>query len=118
MTNSNKDRGDRFERAVLAVCQDSPHIAYRTKNAGIPHDAGDLHIRASRDVVCQIKDVGRINLTGWMHDAKTQALTAGRLHLVDPIGAVVIKRRGDGNPARSFVVLELDDFLNLLGDKS
>ena len=51
------------------------------------------------------------------HDAKTQALTAGRLHLVDPIGAVVVKRRGDGNPARSLVVLELDDFLTLLEDK-
>lgn len=117
MPNTNKQRGDRFERAVLAVCQDSPHIAYRTLNAGIPADAGDIHIRSQRDIVLQCKDVGRINLTGWVHDAKTQASTAGRLHLVDPIGAVVIKRRGDGNPAKSFVVLELDDFLTLLEDK-
>ena len=115
MTNVKKEKGDKFERAVLNTIQDAPLAAYRTFNAGIPSDAGDIHIRASSNVVVQCKNVVRLNLAEWTTDARRQANQAAQHALENAVGVVVVKRRGHSNTARSYVVCELGDFLTLIG---
>ena len=115
--NTNKSNGDSFERAVLNTVQDAAIDAWRTFNAGIPSDAGDIHIRAASNVVVQCKNVARLNLAEWTTDARRQADQAASHALEDAVGVVVVKRRGHSNTARSYVVCELGDFLNILKEK-
>lgn len=111
MTNPNKRRGDTFERAVLQHVQHTGHPRAERTRAGYARDWGDIHLDPTRHVVLQCKNHARWALPEWLTQLTRQILDAGARH-----GALVLKRRGTGAIGRSYVVLELDDYLALAAD--
>ena len=110
MANPNKRRGDVFEIAVCEHCCGAGFSADRTR-AGYARDHGDIHLAsgpAGPAVILQCKNHARIDLAGWLDDLAEQVEASGAEH-----GALVVKRRGVGNPGRSYVVMELDPWLVL-----
>jgi hypothetical protein len=116
MTHPHKIKGSSFERSALTAIQDEGFHAYRTFNAGIAEDVGDIHVRGRVDVVLQCKAVKRWEPSSFILDAKTQAMRASTTILDDPIGAVVIKRIGKSDPLHAYVLLELGDLLRLVAE--
>lgn len=110
--NANKVKGDAFERALRDYLLAAGFPVERTR-AGYARDHGDLHIspRLGRGpaVIVQAKNHARMCLPEWLTQLAEQTADAGADH-----GVLVVKRRGVGDPGRSYAVLELADLLDLL----
>lgn len=109
---SAKAAGARFERSVadyLATVLDDDRVDRRVKTGS--KDRGDIAgIRAhGRRVVLEVKDVTRIDLSGWVREAHIEAGNDDAL-----VGLVVHKRRGTTDPAEQYVTCTLGDLVALL----
>lgn len=105
MTTS-KRTGTRFETAVANVFLVEGVAAYRNAPSG-SRDKGDLTI-LDWDAICECKATKALDLAGAVTEAKLEAMNAGKR-----FGIAVIKRRM-ANARRSYVVMELEDFIHLM----
>jgi hypothetical protein len=111
MTNPNKVKGDVFERAVRDHAEKRGLRAEKTR-AGYARDAGDVHILADMGGV--LATLQAKNHRTWCLPEWLRALTEQRTEAKAQTAALVIKRRGTGDPGQSYVVLPYDDYLDLL----
>lgn len=110
MANPPKKKGTAFETALVAHILDAgfPAIRVALKGAADQGDVwvtdgdGDLHI-------IEAKNRRGYAIAEAVDQAKAEAQNAGSTFPV-----AVLKRNGVGDIGRSFVVLELDDWLALL----
>lgn len=113
MTNSNKRRGDDFERSQRDYYRlvGFPH-AERTR-AGYERDGGDIHldpvVGVAPGVIAQAKNWGATNWTQWIHDLRLQVVAAHA-----DVGFLAVKRRGVGEAGEQLAVMPMWEFLHLL----
>lgn len=106
MTSSSKVKGDRAERAVLAVLKQFDHDARRTR-PGRREDEGDIH---ALNTTWQVKDVARPLWRDWLTQLDEQVERSPYQH-----GAIVWKLRGyGGKPAKWLAIMELEHMCELL----
>jgi hypothetical protein len=109
---SAKAAGSAFESQIsnaLAWHLKSDHIERRVTNGA--RDRGDIGGVRSRDgqrVVVECKNQARINLAGWVTEAKFEAINDNAL-----MGFVVHKRVGTADPLQQYVTMTLGDLLLL-----
>ena len=108
---SAKKAGTAFESQVVAYL--AKHyddvIERRAKTGG--KDRGDVSgFRfAGRRIVAEVKNVSRLNLSGWINEAEVE-----RGNDDAAVGLVIHKRHGVGNPGDQYVSLTLRDLIALL----
>lgn len=107
MANANKIKGDIAEREVTRYLQGNGFTASRIP-AGSNADIGDIWLPPPLPAV-QVKNVARIDLSGWCDQVAEQALNADREH-----GVVVHKRRGKSDPGDWYVTMTLETLTKLL----
>jgi hypothetical protein len=113
MSNPSKDRGTRWESAIVdtlhASGQRYSYVERRTLAGSA--DKGDIAgvFAGDAPVVIEAKSVAKLNLAGWVAEAEAEALNAGA-----PIGVVWAKRVGKASPLDGYVVMSGDTFLELL----
>lgn len=107
MANANKIKGDAAEREVTRYLQGSGFTASRIP-AGSNADIGDIWLPPPLPAI-QVKNVARIDLSGWCDQVAKQALNADREH-----GVVVHKRRGKSDPGDWYVTMTLETLTKLL----
>ena len=115
MGNKHKAKGTSFEVLVrdYLINNGFPH-AHRPALSG-GQDTGDVNglSRAStgRKVAVQCKNQKAFQLSQWLNDTVEQAERLG-----GAVPALVVKRPGKGEKAlgESYVVMRLDDLINLL----
>lgn len=112
---SNKRKGAHFEVALtnyfITQKLDAERVARRGKR-----DIGDVIVRVAEKeiLLVEAKNAARLSLPAWLDQARVEAENYRFRNpgaLVQPI--VVVKRRGQG-VGRSYVVQELDTFLDWL----
>lgn len=110
MTNPPKAKGTRFESALVEHMTAAGFNARRVVLHGIS-DRGDIHlVDGAGDLHCiEAKNRKGYALAEAVDQAKREAENAGSLFPV-----AILKRNGVGDVGRSFVVLELDDWLATL----
>ena len=112
MPNANKNRGDRYERFVLAAAHAAGFIGARRTRAGYERDSSDIHLvrtRSGPEIVVQVKDVVTPNWREWLEQTAAQEAEAGAKW-----SFIVWKRRGTGTrPALHLAVMPLDRMLDL-----
>lgn len=109
MSNPNKARGDAYERAVQDYLQANGFPWTEKTRAGYARDHGDLHLLPGPAVIAQAKNHNRITLPEWLAQLEDQIADAGADH-----GFLAVKRRGVGDPGRSYAVMELAALVRLL----
>lgn len=110
MANPPKRKGTAFESAVVAHILDYGLPARRVALAGAA-DCGDVEVvdgDGDRHIL-ECKNRRGYAIAEAVDQAKAEAANAGSTFPV-----AVLKRNGVGDIGRSFVVLELDDWLALL----
>lgn len=117
--NSNKRKGDRAERAVLAYLADRfPTIKTR---AGFNEDLGDLIATTDAGLlVVQVKDTATARWSEWFAQLDDQVAACAANANGRPVvgGILVWKTRGSADPADWRVLLRLDRFLDLLDGRA
>ena len=109
---SAKAAGSRFESLIasgLAELLDDDRIERRAKSGA--KDRGDItgiKVHGQR-LVIEAKDCARIDLPGWIREAHAEAANDDAL-----LGVVTFKRRGKGDAASQYVVMELRDLVALI----
>jgi len=108
--SAQKAKGDAFERDVVAVLRAHGHPhAERALRLGAHADYGDITGVPGFHIEC--KNHARIELGAWLHLA---VLEAWRIDS-RPTPVLVVKRRA--KPAeKAYVVLQLEDFADLIAD--
>jgi hypothetical protein len=107
MANANKIKGDAAEREVTRYLQGSGFTASRIP-AGSNADIGDVWLPPPLPAV-QVKNVAKLDLSGWCNQVDEQALNANR-----ECGVVVHKRRGKSDPGDWYVTMTLETLTKLL----
>ncbi len=107
-----KDKGTRFERSIadyLELQLEDDRID-RSPLRGT-RDRGDIAgLRfAGEKVVLELKNHNRLNLAGWVDEAKAEQGNADAI-----LSAVVHKRRGTADPGEQYVTMTVDDLITLL----
>lgn len=117
MANKNKAKGTSFEVLVRDYLIRKGFIhAHRPALSG-GNDTGDINGIARkttlRKVAVQCKNQKSFQLSQWLNDTVEQAQRLG-----GAVPALVVKRPGKGKKAlgESYVVMRLDDFVELLGE--
>lgn len=107
MTNPSKAKGTAFESALVAHIEAAGFPARRVALAGAA-DQGDIHVHdGDGDLhVLEAKNRRGYAVAEAVDQAKAEAANAGSVFPV-----AVLKRNGVGDVGRSFVVMELDDWL-------
>jgi hypothetical protein len=107
MSNPSKDKGDRFERDVVAALTAMGVHAYRTLSAGIPRDAGDVH--AGKSWTLSVKDRTQwTNMADWVNAVLPMVAWSGRRN-----GALIMKRAR--RPIEdSYVIMSLADLAAII----
>lgn len=116
MTNANKQRGDRAERAVRDVVTRLFPGSFKTR-AGFDDDLGDIVVDFHRSrVVLQVKDVASPLWRKWYEQLAAQVSTCRASSGGIPTlgGLLVHKRRGIADAAQWHAVGRLGDVLDLL----
>jgi hypothetical protein len=101
VSNPNKEKGDRWERAVRAYLSDTFGRLVRRPHAEGRDDVGDIHLDP---FVLQCKDEAAHRFSSYVRDAEKQAG-----HADQPYGVAVVKQRGKG-AADGYVVMSLRTF--------
>ena len=112
MSNPAKERGHRFERAVVEYLRaHGQQVAERAYGEGRSDDQGDIRgvTVAGEAVAIQAKDWARFVASEWLGDAETQRINARAR-----FGIAVAKRRGKG-AGEAYVVMTLETFAEMLG---
>ena len=107
MANANKIKGDAAEREVTRYLQGSGFTASRIP-AGSNADIGDVWLPPPLPAV-QVKNVAKLDLSGWCNQVDEQALNANR-----ECGVVVHKRKGKSDPGDWYVTMTLETLTKLL----
>ena len=104
--NPSKTKGTAFESAVVAHLKSSGFpYAERRALAGSA-DKGD--IAGVPGVMLEAKNCKQLSLSAWMDEVRVQKKNAGA-----QVGVAVVKRRNH-QTGRAYVVMEFDDFLELI----
>jgi len=103
---SAKQAGTKWESAIVTylIERGFPGIERRAK-AGA-NDKGDI---SGLPLVIEAKDCRQMTLSGWLEEARVEADNADVA-----IGVVWAKKRGQGSPARGYVVMDGESFTRLL----
>lgn len=110
MPHPNKAKGDRAERAVLAVLKQFDNDARRTR-PGRREDEGDIH---ALNTTWQVKDVARPLWRDWLTQLTQQVERSPYQR-----GILIWKLRGyGGKPAKWLAVMELEQMCELLEKKN
>ena len=117
MGNRNKAKGTAFETLIkdYLIKENFSH-ARRAVLAG-ENDTGDIHgltqRLSNREVCFQCKNQKKWDLSGWLDATIEQAR-----RLKNALPVLIVKRPGKGAKAvgDSYVVMRLDDFVQLLRD--
>lgn len=107
--NRSKAKGTAWTTAIVNYLKPwFPHAEARVQHGA--KDMGDI-INVPGWVI-EAKNCKTFNLAGWLGEAKQEAVNAG-------VGwyAVWFKRRGTTDPGRSYVLLDGETFVRLLGEK-
>jgi hypothetical protein len=104
-------KGSGFERDVVNYLRSVGFEQAARTLAGASDDRGD--ISGVGNCVLECKCAARIDLAGWLAEARLEAENAGL-----PRFAVVAKRRGVGDVAESYAVLPLWLLAELLREES
>lgn len=109
MTSAAARKGSQFERDVVAYLREQgfPYVE-RAYGAGRPDDTGDLD--GIPGWCFELKNHQRIDLAAWADEARAEQAHARAQHC-----AVIAKRRGKP-VGRAYVVLDLEQFVELLAD--
>ena len=102
---SKKAQGTRWESAIVTYLLERGRKAFRVAPAG-RFDKGDIHL--DDRIVIEAKAVKKFDLASFVEQARQEAIHAGK-----PIGVAVVKRARKGT-AESYVIITLDDFVNLI----
>lgn len=108
MANPNKAKGDRWESAVRDYLRANGFPNAERTRAGYAKDHGDVHLDGPT-VIAQAKDHARHALPEWLTQLAEQTADAGAAH-----GFLAVKRRGVGDPGKSYAVMELAALVRLL----
>lgn len=117
MGNRHKAKGTAFETLIKNYLIDKGFKGARRAALEGAEDKGDIHGIQQRitlrNVCVQCKNDKSFNFSGWLNDTVEQAQ-----RLDNALPALVVKRKGKGEKALgdSYVVMRLDDFLDLMGD--
>jgi hypothetical protein len=95
-----KVKGSRFENAVVIYLRGVGFPQAARTLAGATEDRGD--VSGVGNCVIECKCANRLDLAGWLAEAKVEAENAGLPRFV-----VVAKRRGVTGPAESYAVMPL-----------
>ena len=110
MTNANKAKGDRAERAAKKAAIDSGIPAEKTR-AGYTRDAGDLHLFTPNGLaIAQVKDCKAYAWPKWFEQLDAQMQEAGT-----DTGFLWVKRPGQGDAGEWLAVMPAKQMLKLLG---
>lgn len=103
MGAAERAKGNRAELAVVSWLRANGWHARTTRSANGTQGGADIDWDGP--AVLEVKDHGRLDLSGWLKQAQAQA---------DWRPAVVIhKKRGKGSPADWYVTMTGEDFLRL-----
>lgn len=113
MPHPSAAKGKKYERDVLAYARNRGTDIERLRDTGV-HDEGDFAVRTGQlTFVLEAKAEKRMNLSGYLAEAEREAAVYSANRGGRPtIPAAVVKRPGYG-VGRSYVVMELDTFLDL-----
>ena len=110
---SAKAAGARFERQIADFLRDNLDDRIDRKVKTGAKDCGDIaNVRDShnRRIVIEAKDYGgKLNLPQWTKEAHQETENDGA-----HVGLVIAKRRGTTNPADQWVVMTVNDLIQLL----
>ena len=106
MSNPSKQRGTAFESMIVAHLKDNgfPYAERRALAGAL--DKGD--ITGLPGVMLEIKACKTLKLSEWMDEVRVEKKNAAA-----QVGVCVVKRRNHG-AGRAYVVMEFDDFLDLI----
>ena len=109
---SARAAGTRFESLVAAYLAGATGRPVERRRLCGALDRGDLSGVEGRGVRCVVecKDCARLDLAGWLAEAERERGNDGA-----DAGVVVFKRRGVADPARQYVLTDLETFARLLG---
>lgn len=108
MANRNKEKGDRYEREILALAKRSGFVDASRTRPGRREDQGDIWLAPG--LIIQAKDQKTPAWRDWLAELETQRRAARADH-----GILVVKRRGTGGrPPLNLAVMPLDSMLRLL----
>jgi hypothetical protein len=106
-------KGGSFERLIadylkfyLRDSRVDRRVKHGTKDRG---DVAGLRTIRGADVVMEIKNHARMELSQWIKEAEVEAGNADA-----PAGVVCHKRKGVGSPAHQYVTMSLETFAWLL----
>jgi hypothetical protein len=108
---SPKVKGSSYERSVVAYLRSAGFPQAARTLAGASEDRGD--ISGVGNCVLECKCAARIDLAGWLAEARTEAEHAGL-----PRFAVIAKRRGVADVAESYAITPLWLLAELLREDS
>ncbi len=93
-------KGSQFERSVVSYLRGAGFPQAARTLAGASEDRGD--VSGVDHCVLELKCAARLDLAGWLTEARLEAENAGL-----PRFAVIAKRRGIADVAESYAVLPL-----------
>lgn len=109
---SAKAAGSRFERLIADYLNDRLYglnVDRQVKTGA--RDSGDIagvHLAGKR-VAIECKNVTRVDLPKWTHEAHTEAGNIGAA-----VGLVVHKRHGNGKPEDQWVTMTVTDLVTIV----
>ena len=107
MPNSNKCKGDRFERCAVLAAQNYFPDAWRTR-AGWDDDRGDVILTKDYRFMQQVKDCQSRPWFVWLDELDKQKSNGNALY-----GCVVSKRPGRLDAGESLAVMRNSDWLKM-----
>src|SRR4249919_2335322 len=115
MSNPNGRKGNGFEIDFVKWCREKGLDAERLRMAGMK-DEGDVVLKVGGEpYVCELKNVAKINLGGWVKEAEIEAghYAEARSLQMPPYFVVVHKRRN--HPMmNAFVTTPLWQFIEII----
>lgn len=108
MTNAQKAKGDRWERACVEFLRSAGLEVERAYGAGRPDDVGDIDGISWLAVSC--KDHQTLRFSQWLDEVQEQAVAARKGH------AVVIAKCARRATGDAYAVMRLRDFADLVAE--
>jgi len=106
--NASKDKGTKAETAVVRFLQENGHPDAERRALAGTRDRGD--IAGMPKLVIEVKAEVRLDLAGWLSEARHEAANAGP----GTVPVVWHKRRGRSSPGDWYVTMGGQAFLALL----
>lgn len=106
MTNPNKRKGSSFEQQGVDHFRANGFPYAERRVQGGSNDRGDLG--GVPGVMVEFKNHKTMDLAGWMDEVRAEKANAHA-----QIGVAIVKRRNQPI-GRAYVVMEFDEFLNLI----